>query len=327
MKLFLVFFYLTLISTFCHADYQINDAKSCFRGSFESYESWLAYSASKKNFNKERFLASFPKSKFNERKDTLECVDFTYQVDGFTVEGYYLKPKHQHNKKLPLVIYNRGGNADYGYMGFNKKIDFIADIATSGYLVIGSQYRGASARFIKNNGQDEFGGNDVNDVIALVEIAKAMPDVDTSNIALVGWSRGVMQAYQAATRLNNVKAMVAIAGNADAEKALARRPEMEKVYQARIPNFQSNRAKELAKRSVIRWIDKLPTEMPILLVHGSEDKHVNVEQSKLLATALSEQGYPHKLVIYEGDDHGLLKSRADLFEQSISWLNSYLKAN
>ncbi|MDP5029644.1 S9 family peptidase [Paraglaciecola sp.] len=325
MKLFLVFFYLTLISIFCHANDGINDSRSCFRGSFESHESWFAYSATKKNFNKERFLAYFPKSKFNERKDTLECVDFTYQVDGLTIEGYYLKPKQHDNKKLPLVIFNRGGNADFGYVGFNKKMDFIADIATHGYVVIGSQYRGASTRFIQNNGNDEFGGNDVNDVIALVTLAESIPNVDSANIALVGWSRGVMQSYLAAKKLKNVKTIVAIAGNADAEKALAIRPEMERVYQARIPDFQSDRANQLAQRSVIKWVDRLPADMPILLVHGSEDERVNVEQSLMLAAVLSEQAYPHKLVIFAGGNHGLDKNRSELIELTINWLDNYLK--
>jgi dipeptidyl aminopeptidase/acylaminoacyl peptidase len=325
MKQLLIFVYFTLISTFSYANAQINDAESCFRGPFESHEKWLSIlSAKKKNFNKAGFLTHFPASKFNQRKDTLDCIDFTYQVDGFTVEGYYLKPKQQDNKKLPLVIFNRGGNADYGYVVFGTKMDFIADIATGGYVVIGSQYRGSSSRFIANNGKDEFGGSDVNDVTALVALAATMPDVDTSKIALVGWSRGVMESYLAATKLKNVKAIVSIAGNADAAKALKWRPDMEKIYQARVPNFLTDRANELAKRSVIKWIDKLPPNSPILLIHGTDDIRVNVEQSKLLAAELTEQAYPHKLVIYDGDDHGLRKNRADLIQQTLNWLDSYL---
>lgn len=326
MKQLLIFVYFTLISTFSYANEQINDAESCFRGPFESHEKWLSIlSAKKKNFNKAGFLTHFPASKFNQRKDTLDCIDFTYQVDEFTVEGYYLKPKQQDNKKLPLVIFNRGGNAEYGYVVFGTKMDFIADIATGGYVVIGSQYRGSSSRFIANNGKDEFGGSDVNDVTALVALAATMPDVDTSKIALVGWSRGVMESYLAATKLKNVKAIVSIAGNADVTKALEWRPDMEKIYQARVPNFLTDRANELAKRSVIKWIDKLPPNSPILLIHGTDDIRVNVEQSKLLAAELTEQAYPHKLVIYAGDDHGLRKNRADLIQQTLTWLDTYLK--
>ncbi|WP_340678322.1 prolyl oligopeptidase family serine peptidase [Paraglaciecola sp.] len=326
MKQLLIFIYFTLFSTFSYANAQINDAKSCFRGAAESHEKWASFLYAKnKKFNKAGSITHFPASKFNQRKDTLDCIDFTYHVDGFTVEGYYLKPKQHINEKLPLVIFNRGGNAEYGYVGFEKKMDFIADIASGGYAVIGSQYRGSSSGFIANNGKDEFGGSDVNDVTALVDLAATMPDVDTSNIALVGWSRGVMESYLAATKLKNIKAIVSIAGNADAAKALELRPEMEKVYHARIPNFAANRANELNKRSVIKWLDKLPANSPILLIHGSDDQKVSVEQSKLLATALSEQAYPHKLIIYAGDDHGLRKNRADLIQQTLDWLDNYLK--
>lgn len=325
MKLLLVFASFILTMTFSYASEQINDAKSCFRGAAESYEKWASFLYAKnKKFNKDVFLARFPESKFNHRKDSLECVDFTYQVDGLTVEGYYLKPKQHANEKLPLVIFNRGGNASFGYVGFGKKMDFIADIALGGYAVIGSQYRGASSDFLANNGEDEFGGSDVNDVTALVELAAAMPDIDTANIALVGWSRGAMESYLAAAKLKNIKAIVAIAGNADAAKALEWRPQMERVYQARIPNFQADRANELAKRSVVKWIDKLPPHSPILLLHGTDDKRVNVEQSKLLAAALTEQAYPHKIVVYDGDDHGLNKNKADVIKQTLDWLDTYL---
>jgi dipeptidyl aminopeptidase/acylaminoacyl peptidase len=87
-----------------------------------------------------------------------------------------------------------------------------------GYLVIGSQYRGSSSRLISNNGQDEFGGNDINDVLKLIEIAEEIPDANTNNIGMVGWSRGVMQSYIASKSIPSLKTLIAIAGNSDAEK-------------------------------------------------------------------------------------------------------------
>ena len=36
-----------------------------------------------------------------------------YQVDGIPVKGWMIKPR-QHQGKLPVLIYNRGGNGGYG---------------------------------------------------------------------------------------------------------------------------------------------------------------------------------------------------------------------
>ncbi len=288
--------------------------KDCFRGSFSSYESWKNALASKKpNFNEKAFNWAFPEEKYNRIKQSLDCYDFTYEVDGVTVEGYYLAPREP-KARLPLVIYNRGGNAQFGYVMFAKKLLLQAELAQAGYVVIGSQYRGASARFIKNNGADEFGGADVKDVTTLVDVAANIPMADTSNIALVGWSRGAMQSYLAARELDNVQAIVGIAGVAD----------LEKVYRGRIPDYDNNKSAALAARSVINWLDELP-DAPVLLLHGSEDKRVNPEQSRSLAAALDQVEHKNKLIIYEGDNHGLVKNRQTMQQEVIAWLDEYMK--
>lgn len=298
--------------------------KDCFRGPFSSYETWKNTLASKKpNFNEKAFNWAFPEEKYNRIKQSLDCYDFTYEVDGVTVEGYYLAPREP-KARLPLVIYNRGGNAQFGYVVFAKKLLLQAELAQAGYVVIGSQYRGASARFIKNNGADEFGGADVKDVTTLVDVAANIPMADTSNIALVGWSRGAMQSYLAARELDNVHAIVGIAGVAELEKELNWRPKMEKVYRGRIPDYDNNKSAALAARSVINWLDELP-DAPVLLLHGSEDKRVNPEQSRSLAATLDQVEHKNKLVIYEGDNHSLVKNRKAMQQEVIAWLDEYMK--
>ncbi|MCP3865389.1 MAG: prolyl oligopeptidase family serine peptidase [Aestuariibacter sp.] len=203
-------------------------------------------------------------------------------------------------------------------------MDLPAEIASEGYIVLGSQYRGASRR-LENNGKDEFGGADVNDVLALIDIAKSLPHADTSRIALVGWSRGVMQSYLAAKQLTDVKAIVSVAGNADLKQAIAWRPEMEKVYAARMPDYASQKEQLLSERSVINWVDQLPPA-PILMLHGTADTRVNVEQSRLLASALNVANHTNKLVTYEGDNHGLTHHRTAAYAEIKDWLQQYLVA-
>jgi dipeptidyl aminopeptidase/acylaminoacyl peptidase len=313
------------LTAFAESSILIKNVKSCFSGSFETHEKWgNLLESKKKNFNKELFNKKFTKQRFNTIKTELLCNNFRYEVDGYTVEGYYLKPRKSSNKKLPVVIYNRGGNARFGYVVLGQKLQLISDIAMKGFVVIGSQYRGASSRFVSNNGQDEFGGADINDVLKLIEIAKEIPDADISNIGMVGWSRGVMQSYIASQSIPSLKTIVAIAGNSDVEKALTWRPSMEKVYKARVPNFDENRSSVLKSRSVSMWLDKIPTKMSILLIHGDKDKRVNVEQSKFLASQLEGRGHPHKLVIYTNDSHGLVKHRKEMTLEIISWLKTNL---
>lgn len=306
------------------AETKIQNPQSCFRGSFASHATWLeALSKNRRNFSAERFLQQFPESSFNQKKATLDCVDFTYQVDGLTIEGFYVKPKQATPGALPVVIFNRGGNAGFGKVVFGTKMALIAEIAAQGYLVIGSQYRGASPDFIANNGSDEFGGRDTNDVLALPALLAENPEADPTKIALLGWSRGVMQSYLVAKQLPEIKAIISIAGPSDARTALAERPAMERVYTARIPDYQQNKAAELSKRSVVDWLDKLPSR-PILLIHGTADQQVNVEQSRVLSARLTERKHQHKLVIYQDDEHGLTKNQQPLLTEISDWLTAHM---
>ncbi|SFC42871.1 alpha/beta hydrolase family protein [Pseudoalteromonas denitrificans] len=306
----------------------IDNAESCFKGSFETHELWVNFLTeqslkTKKLFNKERFVKNMPKEKFDYVKNNLECINFTYQVDGLTIEGYYLKPRNSFNKKLPVLIYNRGGNGEYGYVKFYSKIDFIADIAKQGFIVIGSQYRGSS-KYIKNNGKDEFGGADINDVLALMQLIRHIPDADINRIGMMGKSRGGMQTFIAAKSLPNIKAIAIVAGNNDEEMALKRRPKMERVLNYRVPNFKNNRAEALYKRSAIKWLDKLPQGAPILLLHGDNDKRVHVEQAIQMAAALKNRSHEHKLVVYPEGNHGLWKYRKEVNQELTSWFKKYL---
>ena len=250
----------------------IDNPKTCFSGPFSTYEYWMDYKNKKLSFfDEQRFAKWYPKERFDKIKNNIECIDFTYQVDGFTIAGFYLKPKQLIHKKLPVVIYNRGGNGAYGTTPFDIKVGKLAELAKEGFIVIGSLYRGSSLSIL-NNGKDEFGGADVNDVLALTKIIEALPEADSSRVGMYGWSRGGMQTYIAAKSLPNIKAIAVGAGNSDEEMALKMRPIMEKMLIKRVPNFKENRAIELEKRSVIKWIDKLPKQAPILLLHGDKIK-------------------------------------------------------
>ncbi|MFY8282561.1 alpha/beta hydrolase family protein [Pseudoalteromonas sp. SSMSWG5] len=100
---------------------------------------------------------------------------------------------------------------------------------------------------------------------------------------------------------------------------------MEKlVYVRRIPNYKENKQAELEARSVMNWVDKLSPKVPILLIHGSDDKRVSVENSIQFAKALDKHQIPHKLVVYDGDNHFLMDHKEQLETELVNWFNTYL---
>ena len=86
----------------------------------------------------------------------------TYLSDGLKVKGYIAYPVNQ-SKKYPCIIWNRGGIANKGAIDSFTARGLFGQIASWGYVVLASQYRGNAG----GEGKDEFGGEDVNDVINL----------------------------------------------------------------------------------------------------------------------------------------------------------------
>lgn len=308
----------------------IQQSNHCFQGPFESFQTFSSMLQEK---NKDRPLAVrlklttlFDEAEFNRYLQQLDCQNFVYQVDGVPVKGWMIKPK-QHQGKLPVIIYNRGGNGGYGSIVMAFALNRLMPWAERGYLVIASNYRGEH-NWGRNQpamvGQDEFGGAEVNDVLALWPILQQSPAADMEKVAMLGESRGGMMSYLAAKSLPGLKTVIASAGVSDLTEELKFRPAMEKVFKARIPNYQTDKAAALQERSVVHFIDQIPAKLPILLLHGSADQQVDVKNSEQLARLLQQRNQPHKLVIYPLDDHGLRQNRKQADAEIVAWLDKYL---
>lgn len=327
----LIIFSLTSQAANLIDDDGITHQKNCFSRIFADYDSWRKFMELKyKNQAKSEeqfkqrltwFDTTFGEDKFNLYKDNLSCRTFNYRVDGNLVKGFVIKPKSA-SKKLPVLIYNRGGNGNYGGVVFGSMMDKLFPIANEGFVIIGSQYRGTFTR--DSPIQDEFGGKDVNDVAALLKFIPKIAGGDPDKVGMYGASRGGMQTFLTLKKAKNIKAVAIIAGNSDLLKGLTYRPEMERVFRHRIPNYDENKVAELNKRSVLQWVNQLPANVPILLLHGTNDKRVSVNHSIDLAAALSVNNIPHKLVLYPNDNHGLRHNREKSNRELVTWFQRYL---
>jgi len=249
--------------------------------------------------------------------DNIEVYSITYMSDGLRVEGLMAKPKEEGN--YPCIIYNRGGNRDFGSLKVAHGAMKLGKIAKEGYVVIASQYRGNAG----GQGQEEFGGADVNDVTILPEVLKEVEGADTKRIGMYGWSRGGMMTYLALTKTNKIK--VAATGGAPTDLVNRDREGMEKVYAELIPGYQDGRDKVLTERSALFWVDKFPKNVPILLMHGNADWRVKSTQTLQLALEFEKHRIPYRLKIFEGADHGISEFREEVDQEVIGWFNRYLK--
>lgn len=83
--------------------------------------------------------------------DKVKLSSITYLSDELKVNGYSLKPEEEGN--YPCIIFNRGGNREFGSYNMKMIQYLLVPLAEAGYVVIASQYRGNGG----SEGQEEFG--------------------------------------------------------------------------------------------------------------------------------------------------------------------------
>lgn len=252
--------------------------------------------------------------------DSIDIQSITYLSDGLNINGFVVKPKKE--GLYPCIIYNRGGNRDFGSLKIAHCVYWLAQLAKEGYVVIASQYRGAGG----SEGMDEFGGKDVNDVLILPQVLSAIPGADTSRIGMYGWSRGGMMTYIALPEMPEIKAAVVGGAVADQFSSIADRPQIETgVLAELIPEYATRKKEALTERSALSWPERFSRNIPLLILHGNADWRVKAEQSLNLALALEPYRIPYRLIIYEGGDHGLTEYQDEVTNEVVNWFDRYVK--
>ncbi len=234
-----------------------------------------------------------------------------YKSDDCEVEGYFAAPKDMEGP-LPAIIFNRGGNREFGKLLPGT----ISRYAAYGYVCLGTQYRGNCG----GTGLEEFGGAEVNDAIKLIDIALKLPFVRKEGVYMAGHSRGGMTTYIACARDHRIKAAAIGAGLADSFIMFGRKKEpMAEVYLDLVGATPEQKPEEYVKRSATMWADKIIP--PILICQGTDDWRVEPEQAYKMDRALAAAGKEHKLIVYEGADHSL--AGTSYIQDVVNWFKAH----
>ncbi len=240
-----------------------------------------------------------------------------YRSQAHTVIGFMIRPKQLKTKKLPCIIYNRGGSKEFGAIHESLLFLRLARMALWGYIVITTQYSGNGG----SEGKDEFGGGDLKDVLQLYEILKKYPHADITRIGMYGGSRGGMMTYLAVTKVKWISAVVTVGGVSNLLRNARLRPEMAKIFR----RLFGGSVKEKRKRSAILWTHRFCKKTPLLIMHGTADWRVSPLDSLELSQKLYQNKIPHRLVLFEGADHGLTEYKSETMELTRQWFDRFVK--
>jgi dipeptidyl aminopeptidase/acylaminoacyl peptidase len=243
----------------------------------------------------------------------------TYLSDGLKVNGYIAYPKEK--GKYPCVIWNRGGFGNSGAIDSFNAQGIYGQLASWGYCVFASQYRGNSG----SEGKDEFGGEDVNDIENLIPLADEVEYADNSRWGIEGWSRGGMMTYLMLTRTDIFKCAVVTGGIADMRCNSEESRFMRRLYSSGIGEYGTDDFSEKCEsRSIINFPEKLNKETALLIIHGTADNRVLPHDSLDLAEKLVQLKHHFRLIMLENGDHFLKSHRKEVDQIRREWYRKYL---
>jgi dipeptidyl aminopeptidase/acylaminoacyl peptidase len=246
--------------------------------------------------------------------------------------GYVFEPvRREEGKSFPGLVLVHGG--------YHSSLDaeffpHIARLVADGYTVVFPEYRGSRGYGKAHYEAQDYGGKDVDDVLAAAEYLAGRPGVDGTRLGIVGISRGGMTALLAIEREpKRFRAAVDIVGLTDFVAYMSYKPDFRRRDVAKTPRFGGLPGENLPaylEVSPINHVDKIET--PLLILATTHDEIVPVQlHTQRLIDALKARGKPFESKIYErapgghGFYHGDTAEARDAAGRVSDFLRRHLK--
>lgn len=221
------------------------------------------------------------------------------------------------NSKLPCIIWNRGGSKERGAIDRFTAVGMFGQLASWGFVVFASMYRATFNREM----EDDFGGDEVRDILNLMDLARHIPFADTSRWAMEGWSRGGMMTWLALRERHDVKVVITLGGITDVAECCVNVPRIQATLQHIV---EKEGIEVLHNRSAINFAGELPSDCKYLIIHGTKDDVVSPRQATKLADKFLDLGLHFRLVLMEESDHYLKAKRKEVDALRKEWLLKYI---
>lgn len=223
----------------------------------------------------------------------------------------FVPKKLDRSKKHPVVVLPHGGvNGDFG----TYHVHIVKEMLEKGWIVLAPEYRGSTGYGKAFQEAIDYGGLEVDDVVAGLDWAVAdLPYVDGSRAAIAGWSHGGLIALLAVMH-HPEKFRAAYAG-VPVTDLVTRLGYHEQSYEDlfaaknHIGKKVVEDVDEYRRRSPVFWASKLKT--PLLIHATTNDRDVNVVETENLVNALKAEGKKFEVKIYKDAPAGHSFNRID----------------
>lgn len=215
-------------------------------------------------------------------------------------------PAPQNAKPAALLVVVHGGPTDMRNDAWSPATQFWTQRGTA---VLEVNYSGSSGfgRTYRNRLREAWGCADVDDVLAATQDVIANERIDPAKVAIVGSSAGGFTVLSALTRSDVYAAGISKYGIADLTK-LVGGPKFEARYLDGLVGPWPEAEQRYRDRSPLHRVDQITS--PLLILQGSADPIVPLEQATAMTHAARDAGVHVELVVYDGEEHGFSSPEA-----------------
>jgi dipeptidyl aminopeptidase/acylaminoacyl peptidase len=226
----------------------------------------------------------------------------SWKNDAYTIQGLLYLPPQAAKGKVPLIVDVHGGPTGAFEDNWNALTEYLLG---QGWAVLRTNPRGSTgygAAFAAAN-KNDMGGGDYRDIMAGVDYVLGKYPLDSSKMALMGYSYGGEMAGFVEGRTDRFQAIISGAPVIDQESEYG--TESGSYYDRWFyGGYPWEHAESAWKQSPLA--DAAKAKTPFLLIQGESDKTDPLGQSQEMYRALRQMGVPVEMVQYPREDHGPL---------------------
>ena len=248
----------------------------------------------------------------------------TININGNDLNMWMLKPlDFDKNKKYPLLMFQYSGPGSQQVSNsWNGSNDYWHNMLTQkGIIVVcvdgrGTGFKGAQFKKIT---QKELGKYEVEDQISAAKKLAELSYIDNKNIGIWGWSYGGFMSTNCILKGNDIFTTAIAVAPVTSWRFY------DSVYTERYMQTPQENASGYDENSPINHADKLKGKY--LLVHGTGDDNVHVQNSFRMINSLIESNKQFDMFIVPDRTHGIYKgrnTRLNLFTKMTNFIEENL---
>jgi dipeptidyl-peptidase-4 len=253
---------------------------------------------------------------------TPKALEFKAE-DGTVLYGYLILPRHADvSQKLPLIVHVYGGPAAQTVQNSwgGTTALFHQILANEGFAIFSVDNRGTPNRGKKFSAATRLqsGGVELKDQLtALDQLFAQVPQLDRSRTAIWGWSNGGLMTLYALTHSDRFKAGISVA-------PVTNWRNYDSTYTERYMGLPKDNGSGYDD-SIVSAASSLHGSL--LLVHGTSDDNVHLQNTIQMTDALIKAGKQFRLMVYPNKTHGIagVGTRTQLFHMMEDFWNKELK--